>query len=281
MISVIVRSHNDEMYIRRTLTALTTQRLSDEFEILNFDDNSSDATPAIVREFPSVRVIPWDGLPYNPARVLNRAVREARGDIILFNNSDAIPLDEHCLEQLAMPLKDRAVGAVYGNQLPRPDALPLVRKDNLRAFGDGSIAATWRFMFSLVLSGARREVLTANPFLEEFQYSEDIEWAMRLRKRGLHIVYVPGARVEHSHNYTHDELRKRFYSEGRANGMLFRENPSFLRFAGATLREMIRDVQFLHSEHRMDALFSGISYRLIQRYSAYSGERDYCKEIGR
>ena len=93
-ISVVVRSHNDAGLIRETLTRLCAQTVADRMEILLFDDNSTDGTLEAAASFPSVTVVPWDGMPYNPPRVLNRAVDAAHGKIIVFNNSDAIPLDD-------------------------------------------------------------------------------------------------------------------------------------------------------------------------------------------
>lgn len=277
-ISVIIRSHNDEDIIRRTLTALCSQKTAAELEFLSFDDASTDATASIIREFPQVRMVPHDGKPYNPPRTLNRAVTEATGEWIVFNNSDAVPLADDYIEKLTAPLADPAVGAVYGNQLPRPDAFVLVRKDNLRAFGDGTVAASWEHMFSLVSSGCRRETALEFPFDPAFQYSEDIDWSLRLRRAGLKTVYVPEARVEHSHNYTGAQLRKRFYNEGRANGQLRRNRPSYTRFIIATSMEMLRDIMFIIRAGEPGSLPEGLRYRWTQRASAYRGESDYYKE---
>jgi rhamnosyltransferase len=279
-ISVIIRSRNDENIIRQTLAALCSQDIGAELEFLSFDDGSADATPSIIREFPQVRMIPYDGRPYNPANTLNRAVAEASGEWIVFNNSDAVPLSRDCLEKLTAPLADPAVGAVYGNQLPRPDAFVLVRKDHRRAFGDGSVAASWNHMFSMVLSACRRETALRFPFDPAFQYSEDIDWSLRLKGAGLKIVYAPDARVEHSHNYTGAQLKKRFYNEGRANGMLYRRRPSWLRLLAATGLEILRDAWFILRAGEPGALLKGLRYRYLQRMSAYRGERDYCRENG-
>lgn len=277
-ISVIIRSHNDEDIIRRTLAALCAQKTAAELEFLSFDDGSGDATPSIIREFPQVRMIPWDGEPYNPPRTLNRAVAEAAGEWIVFNNSDAVPMTDDYLEKLTAPLADPATGAVYGNQLPRPDAFVLVRKDNLRAFGDGTVAAAWNHMFSMVSSACRREVALRFPFDPAFQYSEDIDWSLRLRRAGLKIVYAPEARVEHSHNYTDAQLKKRFYQEGRANGQLYRNRPSRMRFILATGMEMLRDILFMLRAGEPGSLLKGLRYRYLQRVSVWRGEQDFCKE---
>lgn len=273
-ISVVVRSHNDRDFIRDTLTRLRRQTAAGRMEILLFDDNSTDGTLEIAAGFPEVTIVPWDGLPYNPPRVLNRAVDAAHGKYIVFNNSDAVPCSDDAVERIAARLRDPEVGAVYGNQLPRADALPLVRKDYERAFGDGSVAATWGFMFSLVFSAVRADVARRFRFDPAFQYSEDIDWALRIRESGLKIVYEPDAAVTHSHNYTPEILRNRFYNEGIANGMLYGKRPSFLRAFLGFAAESARD--FLYLCRRREPgyyFFRGIRYRWTQRMSCYRGEK--------
>lgn len=272
-ISVVVRSHNDAGLIRETLNRLCAQTVADRMEILLFDDNSTDGTLEIASSFPDVTIVPWDGLPYNPPRVLNRALDTARGKYIVFNNSDAVPCSNDIVERIVAYLSDPAVGAVYGNQLPREDAWPLVRKDYERAFGDGSVAATWGFMFSLVFSAVRADVARQFRFNPAFQYSEDIDWALRIRESGLKIVYAADAAVVHSHNYTTEILRKRFYNEGVANGMLFHKRPSFVRAVLGFAVESLRDFRYLLRHHELGYyFFSGIRYRWTQRMSCYKGE---------
>ncbi len=275
MISVIVRSHNDIGVIRRTMDALTAQR-GVAFEILNFDDASTDGTAEVIAGYPGVRQFAPEGAPYNPARVLNRAVGEARGEVVVFNNSDAVPLSDDYLLRLTAPLQDPAVGAVFGNQLCRADASFLVRKDHLRSFGDGREAATWRHFFSLVSSAARRELLLAEPFDRAFQYSEDIEWSWRLRrKRGLRVVYVPEARVEHSHNYTLPELRVRFFQEGVADARIFGGKLRFAAMVRQTLMELLRDFRFEVRHRAWREILPGMVYRLTQKIAFFRGMLAY------
>ena len=272
-ITVVVRSHNDRDLIRDTLSMLCGQTVADRMEILLFDDNSTDGTLEAAASFPSVTIMPWDGLPYNPPRVLNRAVGAARGKYIVFNNSDAVPCSSDAVERIVARLRDPGVGVVYGNQLPREDALPLVRKDYERAFGDGTVAAKWGFMFSLVFSAVRTDVARQIRFDPAFQYSEDIDWALRIRGSGLKIVYEKDAAVVHSHNYTPEILRKRFYNEGIANGMLYGGKPSFCRAFLGFAAESARDLLYLCRHRKLGYCLKGIRYRWTQRMSCYDGEQ--------
>ena len=282
-VSVLVRAHNDEAFIARTLEGIFAQTPV-PFEVLVCDDASTDRTREIAATFP-VRFVERPEGPYKPGITLNRLVREAKGDIVVFNNSDAIPLDDQWLAELTRPLladPDRPVFA-FANQLPRPDAQALVRKDSERAFGDGRIHATWRFFFSLASSATWKSLLLETPFDEDIQYSEDVEWTWRNSRRQhnpVAIVYCPNSHVEHSHNYTLKQLAKRFKGEGMADRVIFGNKPSLFREVAGATKETLRDWAYLIKRpgNWLEIPFSPIR-RMVQRISHWSGVREADKEM--
>lgn len=271
--SILVRSRNDEAFIGGTLEAIFGQDSPIPFEVICCDDASEDRTPEIIASFPEARRLPRPEGPYFPGRRLNYMVRNCRGDLVVFNNADAVPRNREWLRNLLAPLRNGSADAVYGNQLPRGDASYLVRKDNLRAFGDGKTAAKWRFFFSLASAAARREDLIRNPFDEEIRYSEDVEWAHR---RPIRIAYAADALVEHSHNYTLGELKRRFYGEGYADAEIFGDPPALFRELASGARETLRDVAFLLAHPRgLGELPAAPLRRFIQRFYHWKGVSDY------
>jgi hypothetical protein len=58
---------------------------------------------------------------YFPGLVLNQAITEAEGELVVFQNSDAVMLTPHTLGSLLAP-SQAAVQATFGRQAPRPDA---------------------------------------------------------------------------------------------------------------------------------------------------------------
>ena len=275
LISILIRSCNDENYIGKTLQAVLDQKCNIPFEVICCDDASKDRTPDIIASFPAVTKLSRPDGEYRPGRRLNYMVSHSRGDLIVFNNADAVPQNCRWLSELIAPLINDTADAVYGNQLPRPDASYLVRKDNLRAFGDGREAATWRFFFSLATSAARRADLVDYPFDENIRYSEDVEWAHR---RPIRIAYAPDAMVEHSHNYTVSELKRRFYGEGRADAEIFKDRPQFLREMISAAAETLRDCRFLLAHPAgLNELPGAPVRRFVQRYYHWKGVCDYVR----
>jgi rhamnosyltransferase len=200
---------------------------------------------------------------------------------VVFNNADAVPLDENWLSELVRPLVGSRVPVFsFANQLPRTDAQALVRKDSERAFGDGKVQSTWRFFFSLASSATWRQNLVDVPFDEEIQYSEDVEWAWRNSRREkdpVRIVYCPDSRVEHSHNYTLRELAKRFKGEGVADRVIYGERPSFWRELFSAGRETLRDWAYLLPRPRdWREIPLAPLRRLVQRISHWKGLKEGC-----
>ena len=276
-VSILMRARNDEALIGRALKAIFAQKTDLKFEVVVCDDASTDGTREVAARFP-VRFFERPAGPYKPGRTLNPLVRAAKGDIVVFNNSDAVPLDERWLDELVKPLLagSRHVFA-FANQLPRADAQALVRKDNERAFGDGKVQATWRFFFSLASSATWRQNLLEVPFDEDIQYSEDVAWAWRNSRREVDpvkIVYCPDARVEHSHNYTLRELAKRFRGEGAADRAIFGDEPSLVRELVGAARETLRDwADLLPRPRDWREIPVAPARRLVQRVSHWKGCR--------
>lgn len=277
LVSVLVRSHNDAKYAAQTFTALLKQDYPN-FELLSCDDDSNDGTAEIIARFPTLRLVPRPSGKYVPGRTLNAMVAASRGEIVVFNNADAEPCSEQYLSLLVSPFADQAVMATYANQLSRPDALQQVCKDHERAFGDGKLAAKWGDFFSLASAAIRREQLLTFPFAEDIQYSEDVEWAKRCRQRGGKIVYVPEAKVMHSHNYSLKQLRRRFYNEGRADAQIFSRRISFMRCLGQIGMETLRDFGYLLRRGAWEELLLAPVRRVVQKFSFYQGARDFLRQ---
>jgi rhamnosyltransferase len=276
-VSIIVRSYNDIQYIQETMSRIQSQTFKN-FEIINVDSGSKDGTWDIVKSMNTEGVV-YQIPPgsYIPGRVLNEAISKSKGEIIVFNNSDCIPQNNQWLAELIRPLENEQCAASFGNQLPRPNATPLVRKDSERAYGDGKEASTWHHFFSLATSAVRKSLIMEYPFDESITYSEDIEWSWRMRQKGYTLCYAKDAIVEHSHNYTLKEVYKRFHGEGVANARIYGWKPNlFKRMLKPFVVESARDVLYLAKNKEFSYIAPGVLYRFLQKYSEYKGIRDYC-----
>ncbi len=90
MISIVIPTYNASRFMPNLLFSIFNQEVED-MEVIIVDDCSTDNTVEVVRQYP-VRVIRMEKNG-GPARARNRGVKEAKGDIIFFLDSDVIVLD--------------------------------------------------------------------------------------------------------------------------------------------------------------------------------------------
>ena len=204
------------------------------------------------------------------------------GSIIVFNNSDCLPLNEEWLDNLIYPLlhnQDLKIGAVYANQVPRQDAKPLVQKDHFRAFGDGIISSSWKHFFSLASSAAPRKLLIVTKFNKTLKYSEDIEWSWRMKQAGHNITYVPpGSGLNTLIITLFPKSESAFFGEGYADGRSMRKKLAVAWLSAAIGHGNIPDLEWLLKRFKFFSIPYGIIYRVTQRISYWKGRRAYFKE---
>ena len=112
-VSVVIRTFNEEKWIRRTLTAVSYQDYPD-FEIIVVDSGSSDNTLEEVKDF-DVKLIHYEG-EYLPGKALNLGTKHTSGDLVAFLSAHCIPLNDKWIERLQVNFNDKSVVGVYGRQ---------------------------------------------------------------------------------------------------------------------------------------------------------------------
>ena len=241
--SVIMRCKNSDWVIEQTLASLFSQSFTD-FELLVVDSGSEDRTLEIVRNYPC-QLIEIEPTAYVPGAVLNMAAARARGELLVFLNSDTVPLTCEALGALIAPLTGAdaqpKVAATFARQIPRPEAQTWVRRDYGVAFPATAPAPSW-LTFSLPFAAMRKDVWRQRPFYVDSWASEDTEWGQWALASGWQIQYVPAAAAMHSHNYTLSQIYGRRFVEGEADAFIRNEPSSVLnacrRWASSTWKDV-------------------------------------------
>jgi cellulose synthase/poly-beta-1,6-N-acetylglucosamine synthase-like glycosyltransferase len=113
-VSVLIAAHNEQDVIAdRVTNLLDSDYPADRFEIVVASDGSDDRTASIVGRFTDVRVRLLDYSRRGKAAVLNAAVRELRGEIIVLSDANTSN-DRHALRRLVRWFADPSVGVVCG-----------------------------------------------------------------------------------------------------------------------------------------------------------------------
>lgn len=181
-VSVIIPTYNRAKYIRDAIdSALNQTRVPDE--ILVIDDGSTDNTPEILAQYDApVRVIRQRNRGRSAAR--NVGLDEARGDAIMFLDSDDLLLPTNLARCLAVLTPNPRVGVVYSDALivdssgqavelytgampgPRPSGMVL-----------GELS---RRCFLTISSLARRSAIGSLRFNESMSHAEDYDFWRQL-----------------------------------------------------------------------------------------------------
>jgi cellulose synthase/poly-beta-1,6-N-acetylglucosamine synthase-like glycosyltransferase len=115
-VTIVVAAYNERRVIEAKIrNAISLDYPADKLEVLIASDGSSDGTVEAARQLSDgdrVRVLAF---PQNRGKisVLNDAVREARGEIVVFSDASAI-LKEDSIRNLVANFADPKVGAVSG-----------------------------------------------------------------------------------------------------------------------------------------------------------------------
>jgi glycosyltransferase involved in cell wall biosynthesis len=203
--SVVIPTYNRRPILEKALLALENQRLGpplEDYEVVVVDDGSTDGTAGWLRQeaarFPHVRLIEQDH--GGPAEGRNRGVDAARGDVIVFIDSDLVVTGTFLLEH-ARALEARwqrdghrlcfTYGAVINTaNFEDPTSEPHKLSDHSWAyFATGNVAID-------------RQVLErAGLFDTSFRLYgwEDLELGERLRRLGVELVRCPAAVGYHWH----------------------------------------------------------------------------------
>ncbi|HLE15101.1 MAG TPA: glycosyltransferase [Anaerolineales bacterium] len=227
-VAVCTRDRPEDLH--RCLEALI--RLPDDGqEILVVDNNpSTDETYQVVMRYgEKVRYIREDQPGLDIAR--NRALREAKYELIAFNDDDAVP-DPGWLRALVRNFRDPAVMCVTGLTMPfelETEAQEWFERYSPFSRGFQRKVYDWEVInpVSAVRVGVganmavRRSVLDlVGPFNEALDTGTptrsggDVEMFARILRKGYRIVYDPAALSWHRHRRSWEDLRKALYGYG-------------------------------------------------------------------
>jgi rhamnosyltransferase len=231
LISILIPVRNGGAEFARCLEAIAAQRIDDDYEVLVVDSGSTDGTPDRARDHGArVHEIPASEFHHGTTR--NVAGSLARGDILVWTTHDAYPDDEHWLDRLTAPLRERepGVGGIYGRQIAHHDAAPPERyfldflygpEARLQRATSVDELTMETTLYSNANSAMPRELFERFPFADDVLIAEDQDWSRRVLLAGYAIRYEPRAAVRHSHPYTLFTAFRRFFESGVAGARTF------------------------------------------------------------
>ncbi len=266
------------------LAGIGRQKIDLEYELLVYDSCSTDDTVARAKAC-GAEVVSVRREDFDHGGTRSMAAQNAQGDILVFMTQDAVPENDTALEKLVVPLMEREdVVAVYGRQLPAPDADLFAEHLRLHNYPDRSYVRCWQDRYtygfrtvfiSNSFAAYRRDVLAAHGFFPEKQlFGEDTCAVANLLENGYCVAYMSEARVFHSHNYSLIQDFRRYFDIGVFHTCNSNMLKNFGSPTGAGKNFVRSEIAFLCRQgqyHRLaeSILRSGakfVAYQLGKRY---------------
>ncbi|NRA94972.1 MAG: glycosyltransferase [Planctomycetes bacterium] len=237
-VTVFIPTWNGGELFEEVLRELKAQETSWPYEIFAIDSGSKDGTIDRLRRH-GVRVTSIPNTEFDHGLTRNRAVHEARGEIVVLTVQDATPESRDWLQTLVSNFEDKEVAGAYCNQIPRPNCSPFLKwrwQTWVRGGGQPEVRQApsqdafwneldhverWRTIaFDNVASAVRRSVALEYPFPRR-RFGEDVTWAKGAILAGYKIVMEPRVAVIHSHdNSIWYEFRRAYLDHQNVNNLV-------------------------------------------------------------
>ena len=270
-ITVFCPTYNGEKYIAELIEAVRNQELPEGYklEFIIIDSGSKDRTVEIIKEH-YLDCVDFQEIPnseFGHGRTRQKAAEMAKGEYILYLSQDATPTSSRWIKDMIEPffISDK-VGCVFGRQIPRPDAVPTIKREVSSVFGqfgapdsltlhrqtslvDGEKLNELNSFFSDVNSAIRKDLNSKIPY-RDLKYAEDQALAEDMQRAGYLKAYSVRGAVWHSNEYTVTEFRKRKFDEyiGLVESINYELKPSIKSLLLGWIRPTLEDFKFIRRD---------------------------------
>ncbi|QKY21772.1 glycosyltransferase [Halolamina sp. CBA1230] len=203
MISVIIPVFNDPEGIKETLRSLTEQSSHPEYEIIVVDNDSTDSTPDVIREFE-------EGYPdlvfghsetdiQSSYAARNTGIQHASGEVLAFIDAD-VTVGERWVADISEKFRSSSVDYLGCNvemYVPNGEDSIWARYDVAMGLPVQHYLETKRFAPTCALAVRREVIKQVGQFDETLVSGGDKEFGKRVSDRGFTLDYAPDIVVEH------------------------------------------------------------------------------------
>jgi len=297
-ISVFIPVFNGEKYLKDCVEAVLSQELPKGYrlELIVIDSGSKDGSVDALKSYGSaITFLQIPNTDFGHGKTRDKAARMAKGEFILFLTQDATPASTRWIINMIEPFFiSEKVGCVFGRQIPRPYAVPTIKREVAGVFGaigapdsiiihryrslvDGEETNSLNSFFSDVNSAVRRNLLIGDVPFRDLSYSEDQALAEDMQNKGYLKAYSPLGAVWHSNEYTAKEYYHRKFDEyiGLQESVGYKITPRLRSLALGWLRPTLDDVRFTFRDKeynkraKIKFTFSCAFYNIAEKAGKY------------
>ena len=216
LVSIVIRTLNEEVYLRELLSSIVVQERDNfDIEIVIIDSGSKDETLSIAKSFDAqITHISKDEFTFG--RSLNLGSDFSCGEILVYISGHCVPVQADWLATLISPIRNGLAGFTYGRQIGRDTTKYAERKIFDKYFPASSKIPQDGFFCNNANSAIDRNVWSQYKFDEDVTGLEDMELAKRYCEHNGKIAYVAEASVYHIHNERWRHTQRRYEREAIA-----------------------------------------------------------------
>lgn len=273
MVSIVIRTLNEQRYLPELLEAIKGQKLPGmQFETVLVDSGSTDDTLKIAKRY-NCRITHIKKEDFTFGRSLNVGCDYARGEYLVFISGHCIPTDSSWLANLVKPLKQKDIAYSYGKQVAR-DTTKFSEVQIFNKFypAESKIPQEDYFCNNANASIARSKS-GERPFDEELTGLEDMYLAKRLVGEGYKVAYTSNSTVFHIHDESWKQVKTRYEREAVALQVI-KPNIQFNKadFIRYTYRSILLDFkEAFKTKQLFGNIYSIIMFRTMQYWGTYKG----------
>ena len=183
-ISVIVNCHNGEKYLEKCISSILNQKY-ENFEIIFFDNFSSDNSKKILENFKDERIkYFYSNIKFPLYKARNEAIKKTSGSLIAFLDVDDW-WEEDYLSSKEKFFENSEYDYFYSNTLVYYEKKKIFKKYKRFSFPDGKIYEYLAKDYFIIISGLiiKKEIFEKeNYFNEKYNIIGDYDLLMRISK---------------------------------------------------------------------------------------------------
>ena len=223
IVSVVIRTYNEERYLECLLHEIRSQETAESVktEIVIVDSGSTDRTLEISRQYADkVRHIEKSDFTFG--RSLNIGCAASSGELLLLISGHCIPIDKNWVQSYIDAFELLDLDYAGGRQIGHRATTFSERKVFAKYYTGHAQTTRQRIPFVNNANAClRSELWRRYEFDEILTGLEDLDLAKRLSSDGYRIGYVSNASVYHIHNENWSQVRNRYERESIAMTMIW------------------------------------------------------------
>ena len=280
LVSIIIRTLNEERYLDELLVAIESQNANDfSYEVVIVDSGSIDNTLKIAKSH-NARITYIQKQDFTFGRSLNVGCDYAHGEYLVFISGHCIPANKDWLQNLIAPLIQKKCDYTYGRQIARDTTKYSEMRVFEKYFPSTSNIPQDGFFCNNANAAISRTIWDKFHFDESLTGLEDMFVAKQICQDNGRVGYVSDSCVFHIHDETWSQIKTRYEREAVALQKIMPEiKISFFDLVHFVIAGTLKDTRVAIRERVFfKEIFSILMFRFSQYYGSYKGNHA-CRKL--